>query len=81
MFLIYVNDLNNASSILDPMFADDTDRFYSHKNINQFFTKDDEELEKIGDSFKANKLSLNNKENYVHAFSFFIKIPSMMIYL
>lgn len=52
------------------MFADDTDRFYSHKNINQFFTKDDKELEKIEDSFKANKLSLNNKENYVHAFFF-----------
>ena len=70
MVLICANDLNNVSSILDPMIADDTDLFYSHKNINQFFTKEDEELEKIGDSPKANQLSLNNKENYVHAFSF-----------
>ena len=70
MVLICANGLNNVSSILDPMISDDTDLFYSHKNINQFFTKEDEELEKIRDSLKANQLSLNNKENYVHAFSF-----------
>ena len=64
LFLIYVNDLNNASSILDPiMFADDTNLFYSHKNIHQLFAKVNDELEKIGDWFKANKLSLNNKKN------------------
>ena len=63
LFLLYVNDLNNASSILDPiMFADDTNLFYSHKNIHQLFAKVNEELEKIGDWFKANKLSLNNKK-------------------
>ena len=74
LFFIYVNDLNNASSILDSrMFADDTNLFYSHKNINQLFTKVNEGLEKIGDWFKANKLSLNKY--------FFTKIPSKMIYL
>ena len=53
-FLIYINDLNNASSILDPtMFADDTNLFYSHKNIHQLFAKVNEELEKIGDWFKS----------------------------
>ena len=63
LFLIYVNDLNNASNILDPIiFADDTNLFYSHKNIHQLFAKVNEELEKIGDWFKANKLSLNNKK-------------------
>ena len=63
LFLIYVNDLNNASSVLDPiMFADDTNLFYSHKNIHQLFAKVNEELEKIEDWFKANKLSLNNKK-------------------
>ena len=60
LFLIYVNELNNASSILDTMFADDANLFYSHENIHQLFTKANEELEKIGDWFKANKLSLNN---------------------
>ena len=63
LFLIYDNDLNNASSILDPvMFANDVNPFYSHENINQLFTKVNEELKKIGDWFKANKLSLNNKK-------------------
>ena len=34
LFLIYVNDLFNASDILNPiMFADDTNLLYSHKNI------------------------------------------------
>ena len=49
LFLIYVNELNNASSILDTMFADDANLFYSHENIHQLFTKANEELEKIGD--------------------------------
>ena len=63
LFLIYVNNLNNASSILDPIMpANDTNLFYSHKNIHQLFARVNEELEKIGDRFKANKLSLNNKK-------------------
>ena len=63
LFLIYVNDLNNASSTLDPiMFDDDINLFYSHKKINQLFTKINEELENTEDWFKANKLSLNNKK-------------------
>ena len=44
------------------MFADDTNLFYSHKNIHQLFTKVNEELEKIGDWFETNKLSFNNKK-------------------
>ena len=34
LFLLYVNDLKNVSSILDPiMFAYDTNLFYTHSNI------------------------------------------------
>ena len=79
LFLICVNDLNNASSILHPiMLAHDTNLFYSHESINQLFTKVNEELEKIGDWFKANKLSSKIKKLSTR---FFIKIPSKMIYL
>ena len=47
LFLIYVNDLNNASDILDLiMFGEDTNLFYSHKSIHQLFTKVNEELKK-----------------------------------
>ena len=63
LLLIYVNDLCNASNILDPiMFADDTNLFLSHQNINTLFKIFNEELKKIGDWFKANKLSLNNRK-------------------
>ena len=64
LFLIYVNDLCNASDILDPiMFADDTNLFLLHQNINILFNKFNEELQKIETWFKANKLSLNSKKN------------------
>ena len=34
IFLIYVNDLNRTSNILDPIvFADNTNLFYSHKDM------------------------------------------------
>ena len=37
LFLIYVNDLHKASSLLKPIiFADDTNLFYSHNNIFSF---------------------------------------------
>ena len=75
LFLIYVNDLNNASSILDPMFVNGANLLYSHKSINQLFTKVNEELEKIGYWFIANKLYLI-KNFSTH---FFIKSPSKMI--
>ena len=67
LFLIYVNDLNKSSTKLQPiMFADDTNLFYSHKNINVLFNTVNKELEKIDEWFKSNKLSLNvKKTNYI----------------
>ena len=59
-FLLYINDLPNVSNILDPiMFADDTNLFYSHHNIKELFTTVNKELQKLGDWFTSNKLSLN----------------------
>ena len=38
LFLIYVNDLKDSSKSLDCiMFIDDTNIFYSHKNVKAFF--------------------------------------------
>ena len=63
LFLIYVNDLKDASKSLDCiMFADDTNFFYSHKNIKGLFYTVNSELEKISQWFKANKLSINIKK-------------------
>ena len=60
LFLIYIHDLSLLSKFLSPiMFADDTNLFYSHNNIKILFKNANDELEKISQWFKANKLSLN----------------------
>ena len=71
LFLIYVNDLQYASNLLEPiMFADDTNLFYSHKNTKTIFKTVNEELEKISTWLKLNKLSLNTNKT---KFTFFHK--------
>ena len=48
LFLLYVNDLSKTSDVLQPiMFADDTNLFYSHKNIRTLFNTVNKELENI----------------------------------
>ena len=60
LFLLYVNDLPNSSDVLVPiMFADDTNFFFEHGNINTLFKTVNDELIKINEWFSANKLSLN----------------------
>ena len=57
LFLIYVNDMKDASKSLDCiMFTDDTNFFYSQKNIMGLLYTVNSELEKISQWFKANKL-------------------------
>ena len=42
LFLLYVNDLKNASSVLDRiMLADDTNLFYTHSNIKKVIFNDE----------------------------------------
>ena len=63
VFLLYVNDLKNASSILDRiMLADDTNLFYTHSNIQKLFSTVIEELATINQWFTSNELSLNAKK-------------------
>ena len=60
LFLIYVNDLFKASNpLMEVMFADDTNFFLSHKNIDTLFASMNMELEIVSTRFKSNKLSLN----------------------
>ena len=45
LFLLYVNDLKNTPSVLDPiMFAEDTNLFHTHSNIRKLFSTMNEEL-------------------------------------
>ena len=79
LFLLYVNDLQNASQIFKPiMFADDTNLFYSHNNIKQLFQIVNQELKQIQTWFNANKLSLNltkTKYSFFHSSYYSDLIP------
>ena len=58
--LIFVNDLNNSTKVLDSvLFADNTNLFCSDSDIRAVFEIANQELGQIGDLFLANKLSLN----------------------
>ena len=61
----------SASKILNPViFADDTDRLFSHSDINVLFEKMNKELKSVRKWFNVNKLSLNVKKT---KYSFFHK--------
>ena len=60
LFLIYVNDLFKASNcLMEVLFADDTNLFISHKNIDTLVAIVNVELENVSTWFKSNTLSLN----------------------
>ena len=60
LFLIYINDFFRSSNKVTPiMFTNDTNLFISNFNIENLFQTMDEELRKVANWFKANKLSLN----------------------
>ena len=58
--LIFVNDLNNWTKVLDSvLFADNANLFCSDSDIRAVFEIANQELGQISDLFLANKLSLN----------------------
>ena len=60
LFIIYVNDLCQASEFLKPiMFVDDTNLFCKIETVKTLFLKANIELKKISEWFQANKLFLN----------------------
>ena len=77
LFLIYVNDIINCSSIMKfSLFADDTVVLQSHKNIIDLMSIVNNELKMLNDWFKCNKLFLNfKKTKYVMFHSKRKKLP------
>ena len=77
LFLIYINDIINASKTAQAiLFADDTSLIFTSKNLlthqpktnedwNLLANKIAQELEKISDWLKINKLSLNAKKRNI----------------
>ena len=62
-FLLYINDINNASNLLNLiLFADDTNVFQSPKYLNYLSDMLNLEMDKLSIWFKANKLSLYLKK-------------------
>ena len=62
LFLIYVNDICNCSSLNILSFADDTTVTVSSSNINDMFLTMNSELEKLTNWLNANRLCLNVKK-------------------
>ena len=67
LFLIYINDIVNSSSLLSfILFADDTNIFYSNKNFETLVNVLNREILKVSHWFLCNKLSLNiSKTNFI----------------
>ena len=60
LFLIFMNDLNNSTKILNPvLFAEDKNLYCSKDNIRTLFKTASQELNQINDCFLENKLFLN----------------------
>ena len=60
LFLIFMNDLNNSTKVLNPvLFAEDKNLYCSKDKIRTLFKTASQELNQINDWFLANKLSLN----------------------
>ena len=67
LFLIYINDSINSSSVFDfHLFADDSNLFYSDKDLQHLEETVNQELDEINTWLCENKLSLNiDKTHFV----------------
>jgi len=66
LFLLYINDIQNSTSLKVLCFADDTTCSYSSSNTKTLYDTMTQELEKINQWFRANKLCLNiSKTKYI----------------
>ena len=66
LFLLYINDMPNSTSLFTSLFADDTGLFISSPNLNVLIEKANTELVKVATWFTANKLTLNvSKTRYL----------------
>jgi hypothetical protein len=67
LFLLYINDFSNSATSLDfHLFADDSNLFYSNRNLEVLERNLNEQLLKVHEWLCANKLALNvEKSNFV----------------
>ena len=67
LFLIYINDLINSTTKLSTiLFADDTNKFCSGKDMHEFETTVNSELAQVQEWLTLNQLTLNiKKTNFI----------------
>ena len=68
LFLIYINDLSTSSNAKCVLFADDSNLLIQGKDLKLTAATLNNELEKINDFFKSNKLKLNTKKTKLVCF-------------
>ena len=59
LFLLYINDLPLSSKFLSLLFADDTTLVLTHDNLNTLILNVNEELHKVCEYFRINKMVLH----------------------
>ena len=69
LFLLYINDLPNASFLYALLFADDTTLLASGPNLNELFQYVNNEFHKIVYFFRKNKLALHPAKTKYMIFS------------
>jgi len=69
LFLIYINDLPQASELFSLLFADDTTLATSGKNLEQLVIKVNVEFQKVIEYFRANKMLLHEKKTQFMLFN------------
>ena len=81
LFILYINDICNASTSLKfILFADDTNVFYSGVDIQTICECISRELDKLHVWLSVNKLSLN-VDKKISFYLAIVKILTMCVYL
>ena len=65
LFLIYINDIINSTSLNLLSFADDTTVYKSGPHIDTLINNINQELKKLCDYLCSNKLALNVKKHTI----------------
>ena len=62
LFLCYINDFYNATTLFSVLFADDTTCLSKGKNLQELLRYVTDELQKIAVWFRSNKMAVNTSK-------------------